>query len=113
MKKYIVEFIGTFFLVLVIGCMVVPGDHGQFPPLAVGLALMAMVYAGGHVSGAHYNPAVTIAVWLRGRCEKKDVGPYIAAQLAAGLPEALRRLRCSSISIQTTSDLAHLNELNR
>ena len=88
MNKYVAEFIGTFFLVLTIGCTVMAGGTGVIPPLAIGAALMVMVYAGGHVSGAHYNPAVTIAVWLRGRCSAADVGPYIAAQLAGGAAAA-------------------------
>ncbi|MGA2853273.1 MAG: aquaporin [Verrucomicrobiota bacterium] len=50
---------------------------------AIGSALMIMVYAGGHVSGVHYNPAVTVAVWLRGRCPTTDVPAYIGAQIAA------------------------------
>ncbi len=57
MNKYITEFIGTFFLVLTIG---LTGN-----PIAIGAALMVMVYAGGHISGAHYNPAVTLAVLVR------------------------------------------------
>jgi aquaporin Z len=77
MKKYLVEFIGTFFLVLAVGMNVIGCDPNNFlPPLAIGLTLMIMVYAGGHVSGGHYNPAVTLAVWLRGRCATKDVLPY-------------------------------------
>ena len=82
MKKYLVEFIGTFFLVLTIGMTVVgnsPIDH--LPPLAIGAALMALVFAGGHISGAHYNPAVTLAVWLRGRCSASDVPGYWLAQI--------------------------------
>lgn len=89
MNKYITEFIGTFFLVLTIGCTVIPGNAGVIPPLAIGAALMVMVFAGGHVSGAHYNPAVTLAVWIRGRCETKDVVPYWVAQLLAGIAAAL------------------------
>jgi aquaporin Z len=83
MQKLVTEFIGTFFLVLTIGCTVLPGAAGVIAPLAIGAALMVMVFAGGHVSGAHYNPAVTLAVWLRGRCDTKDVAPYWVAQLAA------------------------------
>ena len=81
MKKYLVEFIGTFFLVLTIGMTVVAPGAGALAPLAIGSALMIMVYAGGHVSGGHYNPAVTLAVWLRGRCAAGDVPFYIAAQI--------------------------------
>jgi aquaporin Z len=81
MKKYLVEFIGTFFLVLTIGMTVIdPVVAAGFAPLAIGSALMIMVYAGGHVSGGHYNPAVTLAVWLRGRCAAADVPAYFVAQ---------------------------------
>jgi aquaporin Z len=80
MNKYLVEFIGTFFLVLTIGFAVLEPGAGPLAPLAIGAALMVMVYAGGHLSGAHYNPAVTLAVWLRGRCPARDVTPYMGAQ---------------------------------
>jgi aquaporin Z len=89
MRKYIAEFIGTFFLVLTIGCTVIPKVLGVIPPLAIGAALMVMVYAAGHVSGAHFNPAVTLAVWIRGRCETKDVLPYWIAQVLAAIVAAL------------------------
>ena len=59
MKKLITEFIGTFFLILTIGLAVL-GGAGAMAPVAIGLALMVMVYAGGHISGAHFNPAVTL-----------------------------------------------------
>ena len=59
MNKYLTEFIGAFFLVLTIGCTVLTREPGIIPPLAIGAVLMVMVYAGGHISGAHYNPAVT------------------------------------------------------
>lgn len=89
MNKYLVEFIGTFFLVLTVGCTVVIGGAGVIPPLAIGSALMVMVYAGGHISGGHYNPAVTLGVWIRGRCPSKDVVPYWIAQLVGGIVAAL------------------------
>ena len=85
MNKYLAEFIGTFFLVLTIGCTVIPGAPGVIPPLAIGAALMVMIFAGGHVSGAHFNPAVTLAVFLRGKCPAKDVVPYWIAQIAAAV----------------------------
>jgi aquaporin Z len=82
MKKYLVEFIGTFFLVLTVGMTVIdPVVAAGFAPLAIGAALMIMVYAGGHVSGGHYNPAVTLAVWLRGRCPAADVPGYWISQI--------------------------------
>jgi aquaporin Z len=80
--KYIVELIGTFFLVLTVGLCVLKPDAGVIAPLAIGSALMVMIYAGGHISGAHYNPAVTLAVWIRGRCATADVVPYWIAQFA-------------------------------
>ena len=84
LNKYLVEFIGTFFLVLTIGMTVIsPGDAGNLAPLAIGGVLMVMIFAGGHISGAHYNPAVTLAVFLRGKCPAKDVAPYIVSQLIA------------------------------
>jgi aquaporin Z len=85
MRKYIAEFIGTFFLVLTVGCTVIPSAPGVIPPLAIGASLMVMVFAGGHISGGHFNPAVTAAVFLRGRCDAKDVIPYWVAQIAAGI----------------------------
>jgi aquaporin Z len=85
MNKYLTEFIGTFFLVLTVGCSVLFGGPHVVPPLAIGSALMVMVYAGGHISGGHYNPAVTLGVWLRGRCPAKEVLPYWVAQLLGAL----------------------------
>src|ERR1700710_3235643 len=83
MNKYIAEFIGTFFLILTIGCTVIGAGSGVIPPLAIGAVLMVMVFAGGHISGAHYNPAVTIAMIIRGRLKAVDALPYMIAQFAA------------------------------
>ncbi len=88
MKKYIAEFIGTFFLVLTVGCTVIPGAPGVIAPFAIGAVLMVMVFAGGHISGAHFNPAVTLAVFVRGRFNARDVLPYWIAQVAAGVAAA-------------------------
>jgi aquaporin Z len=88
MNKYLAEFIGTFFLVLTIGCTVIPGAAGVIAPLAIGAALMVMVFAGGHISGAHFNPAVTLAVWVRGRFDAKQVLPYWVAQVGGGVAAA-------------------------
>ena len=88
MKKYLVEFIGTFFLVFTVGSTVIAPGAGSLAPLAIGSALMVMVFAGGHVSGGHYNPAVTLAVWIRGKCETRDVLPYWVAQIAAAFVAA-------------------------
>lgn len=83
-RKYLVELIGTFFLVLTIGLSVIGSgtDKGMIPPLAIGAILMTMVYAGGHISGAHYNPAVSLAIFLRGRMTVADLIPYWVAQVA-------------------------------
>lgn len=88
MNKYLVEFIGTFFLVFTVGMCVIKPDAGSMAPLAIGGALMVMVYAGGHISGGHFNPAVTLAVWLRGKCPSADVPGYIASQVVAGIAAA-------------------------
>lgn len=79
MRKYVTEFIGTFGLVFTVGCAVMSGS--ALAPLAIGAVLMVLVYAGGHISGAHYNPAVTLGVLLRGKMPSGDVLPYWAAQL--------------------------------
>jgi aquaporin Z len=89
LRSWIAEFIGTFFLVLTIGCTVIPGATGVIAPLAIGAALMVMVYAVGHISGAHLNPAVTLAICIRGRCEGKQLIPYWIAQLIACLAASL------------------------
>lgn len=83
--KYFNEFIGTFFLVLVVGMTVLdPNGVGLWAPLAIGSALAVLVYAGGHISGAHYNPAVSLAVYLRKKLSAKDLVMYWIAQLTAG-----------------------------
>jgi aquaporin Z len=87
--KLITEFIGTFFLCLTICVAGVFGLSGQNAPFAIAGTLMVMIYAGAHISGAHYNPAVTISIWIRGACEKSEVVPYALSQLAAGLLAAL------------------------
>ena len=82
-RKYVVEFTGTFFLLLAI-TMAVSGGLGSFAPIAIGSMLMVMVYAGGHISGAHYNPAVSLAVYLRGKLDGGDLLPYMVAQFLGG-----------------------------
>ena len=87
MNRYLTEFIGTFFLVLTIGMCVTGGVAAA--PIAIGCALMVMVYMGGHVSGAHYNPAVTVAIVMRGAMEKSDVVPYMIAQVVGAVLAAV------------------------
>jgi aquaporin Z len=89
MNKYVAELIGTFFLVLTIGCTVIGHGAGPLAPLAIGSALMVMIFAGGHISGGHFNPAVTLGVWLRGKCESKDVVPYMIFQIVGAILAAL------------------------
>jgi aquaporin Z len=101
-RKLVVEFIGTFFLFLTIGMVALPAAipprtvnedtpsileavQAITPPLAIGSVLMVMVFAGGHISGAHYNPAVTLAVWLRGRSSAIEAPAYMASQVVAAL----------------------------
>ena len=81
MPKYITEFIGTFFLVLVIG---LTGE-----PLAIGATLMVMVFAGGHISGAHYNPAVTLALLIRKKISANEAGIYMIVQIMGAVAGAL------------------------
>ncbi|HYJ39025.1 MAG TPA: aquaporin [Chitinophagaceae bacterium] len=87
MRKLIVEFIGTFYLVLTIG-MVVLGKN-DFAALGIGVVLMVMIYAGGHISGAHYNPAVTLAVLIRGRIATGEAIGYMIVQVIGGAVAAL------------------------
>jgi len=81
MKNYLVELIGTFFLVFVIA---LTGN-----PLAIGSILMVMVYMGGHISGAHYNPAVTLGVLIRKKIETKEAIVYMAFQVIGAFLAAL------------------------
>ena len=80
MKTYLVEFIGTFFLVM---------GAAMFGAVGASLALMVMVYAGGHISGAHYNPAVTLAVMIRGKASMSQAIAYWIAQFAGAIAAAV------------------------
>ena len=77
MGKYLVEFIGAFFLVFTVGMTVIEPGAGTLAPLAIGSVLMVMVFAGGHISGGHYNPAVTLAALIRGKISINDAVIYI------------------------------------
>ncbi len=89
LKKCLVELVGTFFLVFTIGCALFPNGGKTFPPMAIGFILMVMVYAGGHISGGHYNPAVSLAAAIRGALNWRDFVPYIVAQFIGGALAAL------------------------
>src|SRR5271154_6713349 len=84
-RKLTVEFIGTFFLVFTVGTATNPKTGaGTLAPLAIGAALMVMVFAGGHISGAHYNPAVSTAVLVRGKIDATSCTGYVLIQFIAG-----------------------------
>src|SRR5260370_29742572 len=87
-RKWIVEFIGTFFLVYVIGCVSLQ-DHVLLGPLAIGASLMVMIFAGGNISGANYNPAGRLGVWIRGACTTLEAGFYLVAQVLGAIVAAL------------------------
>ena len=85
MRKFIVEFIGTFFLVFTVGTCVINPASGVIAPIAIGGVLMVMIFAGGHISGGHFNPAVTIGVAVRGRLPSSEIVSYILAQLVGAV----------------------------
>jgi aquaporin Z len=87
MNRYVTEFTGTFFLVFTIGCSVLVGT--SMAPLAIAASLMVMVYMGGHVSGAHYNPAVSLGLVLRGSFAASEFAAYVAAQLLGAVAASL------------------------
>lgn len=80
------EFIGTFFLVLTIGLAIASGS--VLAPITIGAVLMVMVYMGGHISGAHYNPAMSLAAVMRGALPTKSFLPYVLSQLAGAVVAA-------------------------
>ena len=86
MKNYVTEFIGTFFLVLTVGLTVIGAS--PMAPLAIGASLMIMVYMGGHISGGHYNPAVSLGLTLRGKLPASEFVPYVVSQILGSLAAA-------------------------
>jgi aquaporin Z len=82
-RNYVVEVIGTFFLVFTVAVSVL--THSAYTPLAAGAVLMVMVYAGGHISGGHYNPAVTMAALWRGRISPANASAYWIVQFVAAV----------------------------
>lgn len=91
MRAYVTEFIGTFFLVLTV-CLSATkwttAEPSILAPLAIGASLMVMVYMGGHISGAHYNPAVSLAACLRGKLKGVDMLVYWGAQVLGAIVAA-------------------------
>jgi glycerol uptake facilitator-like aquaporin len=84
-NKYVMEFIGTFFLVLTIGMSVLARGSGVIAPLAIGSVLIVIIFAGGHISGGHYNRAVTLRTWMRSNTRTRDVAPYIIFEAGGAL----------------------------
>ena len=108
MRSYLTEFIGTFFLTLTICLTAITA--GEFAPLAIGASLMIMVYMGGHISGAHYNPAVTLAVFLRGKLAKRDLAPYMIMQFLGAIVAGIvaRWLTSKSFAPDPSLDMTKL-----
>ena len=104
-KKYLVEFIGTFFLVFTVCSTIAFGGEGVIAPLAIGFVLMVMVYAGGFISGGHYNPAVSLAAAIRGALCWKQLVPYIIFQVLGGVGAAYLVVYMSDFSISGGAEL--------
>src|SRR5690242_11628366 len=105
-RKYAVEAIGAFFLTFAVGVAVL--SHSVFTPLAAGAMLMVMVYAGGHISGGHYNPAVTMAALVRRRIGISDAVAYWIVQVIGGLAAgALARAVVNPASVKTLALSGH------
>ncbi|MBR5554801.1 aquaporin [bacterium] len=88
-KKYLVEFIGTFYLVFTIGAVLLLGGDGVINAIAIGFALMVMVYSGGYISGGHYNPAVSLAAVIRNSLPREEFIPYVISQTLGGTTACL------------------------
>jgi aquaporin Z len=104
--KAVYEFIGTFFLVFTVGMTVLnPHSAGVLAPLAIASVLAVMIYAGGHVSGGHYNPAVSLAAFLRGKLSSTDLGVYWIAQLLAAVVAAFLTIYFKGNAAETSLEL--------
>ena len=91
-RRLAAEFIGTFWLVFGgCGAAIFSAAFPQFGigfigvAFAFGLTVLSMAYAVGHISGGHFNPAVTLGLWSAGRCANKHVGPYIVVQVVGAI----------------------------
>jgi len=100
-KKYFVELIGAFFLMFTVASAVSLAKGGVIPAISIGFVLMVLVYAGGHVSGGHYNPAVSLAAAIRGALEWKQLVPYWIAQLLGGAGAAFLALQFAELPADT------------
>ena len=101
LKKYLTEFIGTFFLMFTVASAVRFGGDGVIPAIAIGFVLMVMIYAGGHVSGGHYNPAVSVAAAIRGALDWEQVVPYWISQTVGAAAAAALAIYAVPVQSQT------------
>ncbi len=108
MIKYLHEFFGTFFLSLAIIYSLSTGHWGAYQPLVIGTILVVLIYGDRKVSGAHYNPAVTLGFWIRGKCQLSQALGYIAVQLGAGAGVAYLYHSYSTAVITPSQDLLPL-----
>jgi aquaporin Z len=105
-RKYVTEFIGAFFLAFAVAMAALTGS--AFVPLAAGATLMVMIYAGGHISGGHYNPAVTMAALVRRRIGIADAAGYWVAQAVGGIAAgALARAVVNPATVKTLTLSGH------
>jgi aquaporin Z len=88
-RKLVVEFIGMFVFVFTVGMATNRAGAGPLAPLAIGSVLMVLVFAGGHVSGGHFNPAVSTAVFVRGRMSSTEYAAYMVTQFIAAVVAGL------------------------
>jgi aquaporin Z len=107
MNKLITEFIGTFFLVLVV-CL--NGNAGILNAVAIGSVLIGLIYAGGHVSGAHYNPAVTLAFFIRGKISVREGALYLAVQLLGAVCASLIAVNLFDVVGTGLGPMIHLEQ---
>jgi aquaporin Z len=84
-RKLVVEFIGMFLFVFTVGMATNKAGAGVLAPVAIGSVLMVMVFAGGHISGGHFNPAVSTGVFLRGRMSANEYRGYVLTQFVAAV----------------------------
>lgn len=103
MKKYFVETVGTFFLVLTVGMTAIEPGAGALAPLAIGGVLAVMIFAGGHISGGHFNPAVTVGAWARGGMPVQEVPGYLIGQVVGGTLAALIAMYLKGDAILVTA----------
>lgn len=84
-RKLVVEFVGMFLFVFTVGMATSKTGAGVLAPLAIGSVLMVLVFSGGHISGGHFNPAVSTAVFLRGRMSATEYRGYMLTQFVAAV----------------------------